>query len=88
MFLGLGYSNLFVYEGTYTNVYSLLRELEPNYCSFWPRIYATLSDIDSIPYIFYSAFQPVIPHIQMLWELVLTGEVSTLALRTACLEDF
>jgi len=26
-----------------------------------------------------SAFQPVLPHIQMLWELVLLGEVSSLA---------
>ena len=25
-----------------------------------------------------SVFQPVLPHIQMLWELVLTGEVSTI----------
>ena len=28
-------------------------------------------------YVYFSSFQSILPHVQMLWELVLTGEVRT-----------
>lgn len=54
-------------------------KITPNFLVFFP-FQPVLPAHSVLPSLFevdiYSAFQSILPHIQMLWELVLTGEVS------------